>query len=61
MRKAVKRGQIWKQKGHAVTVIITGSNGGRWKAKVLTDKPGVYNGSHTFTQQTLNARYDLLS
>jgi hypothetical protein len=55
----IKRGQIWKQKGTSMYVQIIGTSGGKWKTKVLSDKLGVYKGSHTMTQQTIWSRYEL--
>lgn len=56
----VKLNQIWRQKNHEMTVIISGKKGSMWKAKVLSDKPGVYKGSHTFNERTLFHKYELL-
>jgi hypothetical protein len=41
-------------------VLICGKSGVMWKAKVLTSKPGVFNGSHTFNQWTLWNKFELL-
>lgn len=41
-------------------VIISGTKGGKFLAKVLTDKPDVYNGSHRLARNTLWSRYELV-
>lgn len=56
----IKRNQVWKQKGTNFRILIHSNKGGiMWKCKVLTEKEGVYNGSHTMTEYTLRKRYDL--
>lgn len=45
---------------HEYRVIISGIKGGKFLAKVLTDKPDVYNGSHKLARNTLWSRYELV-
>lgn len=59
MKITIKRGQIWKSKHSDVRVIVTGTSGGKWKAKILTDKPGKYGGSHTLTDQSFRQAWVL--
>lgn len=57
----IKKGQIYRKKSVPTFQIeITGKKGGRFNSRVLTDKPGVYNGSHKFSLQTLKKEYELL-
>lgn len=50
----IARGQIWLSKRGGNQVEIYCKVGGfRWKVKKLTDKVGVYNGTHTLTLRTL--------
>lgn len=60
-KPTIKKGQIWKQKTSEMQVIITGVSGGKWRSKVLTDRPGVYAGSHTMSPHTLYLRYELVA
>lgn len=60
MKPAIKLNQVWKQRGHEMSVIISGKAGGKWKAKVLTDKPNVFKGTHKLSHYTLWAKYDLI-
>jgi hypothetical protein len=57
---SIRRHQIYKAKRSDVVVEISGKNGGGWRARVLTDKPGVYNGSHTLADRTLKRCYVLV-
>lgn len=59
MKQTIKLNQIWKQKNHEMRVIIVGRKGGKYRAKVLSDKPGIYKGSHTLASQTLWSKYEL--
>lgn len=56
----IKKGQIYKAKKSNSQVEIGGKKGGKWLAKVLTDKPGVYNGSHRLAERTLNKQFTLI-
>jgi len=58
----IKINQIYKSKknkNHYVIIVGKGKHD-KWKAKVLTDKEGVYNGSHTFADRTLQKMFELL-
>lgn len=57
----IKKNQIYKAIGHDYHVIICGKKGSNWKAKILTDKPGVYRGSHTLNPNTIRYKYELIA
>jgi hypothetical protein len=60
-RVPIKKGQIWLNKrvpNHRL--LITGVKGGKFLAKVLTDKPDVYAGSHRMATNTLYSKYSLV-
>lgn len=59
-RLKVRVGQIYRQKGHKIAVEIFGKAGEKWKARVLTEKYGVYNGSHKLANFTLWKYYELV-
>lgn len=60
-RTPIKINQIWRNKISNMQVIVTGKKGSfHWKCKVLTDKPDVYNGSHTMSQWILWKRFELI-
>jgi len=59
IRTKIKKGQIWKQKGNSMTVEIVGPKDGKWKARVLSDRIGMYKGSHTLNERTLWSKYEL--
>jgi hypothetical protein len=56
----IKRGQVWKQIGHDFQIVVTGKSGGKWKCKVLTDRPGVFNGTHSMVEFTFWKKYELI-
>ena len=58
---SIKLNQIYKQKGHEFYIVISSKKGSKWGAKVLTNKPGVYKGSHSMNEYTLKAKYELVS
>lgn len=55
----VEKGQIWKQKNSNFYLLIAGKKGSKWNTKVLTDKPGVYNGTHKMSEFILKMRYEI--
>lgn len=57
---AIKKGQIWWNPHNQMQVVIWNKKGFRWRAKVLTDKAGVYNGTHTFNPKVLWDKFELL-
>lgn len=57
---AIKRNQIWKNKRSDFQILVAGKKGRKWNCKVLTNKPGVFNGSHTMADITLWKKFDLL-
>lgn len=59
LKPLIKNGQIWKQKGNNMTIVISNKSGGKWKAKVLSEKRGVFKGSHTLASWTLWKRFEL--
>lgn len=54
-----RKGQIWINKQNGMRLVVAGTKGGMLKAKILTEKPGVYAGSHTLSPQLLKRRYSL--
>lgn len=59
LRIRVRVGQIYRQKRHKVAVEIFGRSGSdKWKARILTEKPGVYAGSHTLANFTIWKYYE---
>lgn len=60
MKPVIKVNQIWKSKHSSLQIVITGKKGSLWLAKVLTDKPGVYSGSHRMNRYTLWKQYELI-
>lgn len=59
IKESVKVNQIWKSKVANTRLLICGVHGGKWKTKILGEKPGVYRGSHTVTTQLLQRKYNL--
>jgi hypothetical protein len=57
-RIKVRVGDIYRQKKHKMSVEIFGKAGEKWKARVLTEKPGVYNGSHKLATFTIWKYYE---
>ena len=58
----IERGQIWQSKGTSGMQVLVHRKvgGGRWKVKKLTNKTGVYNGTHTLTIYTLAKGFERL-
>lgn len=63
MRGKVKIHQFYKSKKNKIIVEVIGqsSRGGKWKARILTERDGVYHGSHTFAVRTLYKEYELIN
>ena len=59
IKAVIKRGQIWKQRTGNRRLIICGIRGGKWMAKTLTDKPGIYGDTHRIAPLTLRYKYEL--
>lgn len=57
----IKRGQVWKQKNKEFYLVITGKKGSKWNAKVLTEKSGIYGGTHKMSEFMLHLRYEICS
>ena len=57
----IKKNQIYKENKHENHQIITvRETGGKWLCKVLTNKPGVYNGTHKMSRRTLEKMFELI-
>lgn len=56
----IKKGQIYKSNSSNVQVEIAGKKCGKWLAKILTEKAGVYKGSHRFAERTLYKQFTLI-
>lgn len=48
----VQKGQIWLDPRTHTQYIVHSKKGDGWRMNILTDKPGVYNGRHTFHKWT---------
>lgn len=59
-RETIKINQTWRSKKNNYQLLITGKSGGKFKTKVLTDKPGVFGGSHTMAPQSIWLNYVLI-
>lgn len=55
----IKKGQVYKSWQNNSYILIDGKKDAKWLAKVLTDKPGVFNGSHKMAERTLHKHYTL--
>lgn len=56
----IKKGQIYKANRNSQQVEIFGKKGGKWLAKILTEKPGVYHGTHTLAERTIEKQFTLI-
>lgn len=58
----IKLNQVWKSKLSSFQIVISGKakESHKWKTKVLTEKPGVFAGSHTMSEHTLWKKFDLI-
>lgn len=56
----VKINQVYRSKQSGTQVLIAGKKKDKWLTKVLTEKPGVYNGTHTLSDLVLLKRYELI-
>lgn len=56
----IRKGQIWQSKTKDnIQLEICGKKRDKWLTKVLTNKPGVYNGTHTMADYTLYKKFKL--
>ncbi len=55
----IKRGQIYKSR-NGMHIEIAGKKQSKWLGKVLTAKPGVYNGSHKLAETTIKKHFELI-
>jgi hypothetical protein len=60
MNSLIQCGQIYRHRKHGEQLLIFREKGDRWKAKVLTAKPGVYAGTHTMLSFILRQKYHRL-
>ena len=58
-RPPIKKGQIWFNPYNRMRILIWNKKGFKWRAKVLTDKHNVYNGTHTFRPRVLWDKFKL--
>lgn len=57
----IKINQVWRNKRSPdFQVIITGKKNDKFNAKILTSKPGVYNGTHKLARNTLYTKFELI-
>lgn len=52
--------RIYESKIGGIQIMICGKKKDKYLCKVLTNKPGVYAGTHTMSNYTLKARYRLV-
>lgn len=58
---AIKLHQTYRNKKNNYQIYIDGKKkGDKWLAKVLTSKPGVFNGSHSMAARTIMKDFDLV-
>ena len=58
----IKNNQIYKSnKNLTHFIIISGKKGSKYLCKVLTNKTGVYNGSHSMNRRTIEKMFTLVS
>jgi hypothetical protein len=53
-------GQIYINRKNNLQILIAGRKRDKWLTKVLTEKPGVYNDTHTMSNYTIFKRFTLL-
>lgn len=61
MKMKVKIGQIYKSIHSDMQVVVKGKSNDKWKTAILTNKPGVYNGSHTLSNYTIKHKFELIA
>lgn len=54
----IKVGQIYKHRHSNQQLLVAGKKGDMWNTKVLTGKPGVYNGSHKMSEYWLLKHFE---
>lgn len=60
MTSSIRRNQKFRlKKNPNFQVVVTHRKGGKWRAKVLSRKPGVYRGSHSLSTLTLRTQYEI--
>lgn len=59
IKTPIKRNQIWKHSASDFQILVAGKKGRKWNCKVLTERPGVFNGSHTMSQITIWKKFEL--
>lgn len=55
----IKKGLFYKNKKNGMILEITGKHGDHWKTRVMTEKKGVYAGTHTMPEIILKQRYEI--
>lgn len=56
----IRINQIYKSRlNRDYRIVVTGKKDAKWLCKVLTDRHGVYNGSHRMAERTLDKRFEL--
>lgn len=58
----VRLNQIYQSRRHAhIRVeIVRKAKNDKWKARILTERPGVYSGTHTLAKYTLEKEFTLI-
>lgn len=58
----IKKGQIYrKKKGAQQLLIFRKVKSSHWQAKVLTERAGVYNGTHKMLTRVLEKDWELIA
>lgn len=61
IRIAIKKNQVWRHRTSDFQVMICGKKRvDKWLVKVLTSKPGVFAGTHTFARNTIWSKFTLV-
>lgn len=56
----IKLHQVYKSVFSNLMIEVIGKKGSKFKTRILTEKYGVYAGSHTMTEITIRKQYILL-
>lgn len=59
-KEKIRINQVWQSQQNLMRIEIIGKKGDNWKTRILTDKHGIYAGTHTMNKYTLRARFKLV-
>lgn len=60
IKKRILKGQLWKSKRNDLVVEVLKFHKGHWQVRKLTEKPGVYNGTHGLHEYTMRHGFVLI-